>query len=245
MPAAGEEVEALIHEGVKIDFLATPIRFNGSNGKVSVAECIRMELGEPDASGRRRPVEIKGSEFSVPVDTVITALGQATETDFLNPLGIKLRKNGTVEADPDTGATNVEGVFAGGDVITGPAYVVDAIAAGKKGARSISRFLKGEPLVAGAEAAKPELLSEDEVKKLLGRVVKTDRIPMPEEEIDQRVTNFREVAIGYSAEEAMAEAGRCLAGQIEGCIQCGECERRCEVKAVDYQMKDEIVDSGC
>ncbi|MEI6155127.1 MAG: FAD-dependent oxidoreductase, partial [Deltaproteobacteria bacterium] len=144
MPAANEEVEALIHEGIIIEFLATPVRFNGSNGKVSAAECIRMELGEPDASGRRRPVEIKGSEFSVPVDTVITALGQATETDFLNPLGVKLRKNGTVEADPVTCTTSVEGVFAGGDVTTGPAYVVDAIAAGKKAARSIIKFLKGD-----------------------------------------------------------------------------------------------------
>ncbi|MCX5815635.1 MAG: FAD-dependent oxidoreductase [Proteobacteria bacterium] len=242
MPAADEEVEALIHEGIIIEFLATPVRFNGSNGKVSAAECIRMELGEPDASGRRRPVEIKGSEFSVPVDTVITALGQATETDFLNPLGVKLRKNGTVEADPVTCTTSVEGVFAGGDVTTGPAYVVDAIAAGKKAARSIIKFLKGEAIVAESIDAKPEKLSEDEVKKLSTWVTKADRIPMPEEEINQRVTNFREVALGYSAEEAMTEAGRCLAGQIEGCIQCGECERRCEVGAVDHSLKDEIVD---
>ena len=242
MPAANEEVEALIHEGIIIEFLATPVRFNGSNGKVSAAECIRMELGEPDASGRRRPVEIKGSEFSVPVDTVITALGQATETDFLNPLGVKLRKNGTVEADPVTCTTSVEGVFAGGDVTTGPAYVVDAIAAGKKAARSIIKFLKGDTIVADSIDAKPEKLSEDEVKELSTWVTKADRIPMPEEEIDQRMTDFREVALGYSTDEAMAEAGRCLAGQIEGCIQCGECERRCEVGAVDHSMKDEIVD---
>ncbi len=242
MPAANEEVEALIHEGIIIEFLATPVRFNGSNGKVSAAECIRMELGEPDASGRRRPVEIKGSEFSVPVDTVITALGQATETDFLNPLGVKLRKNGTVEADPVTCTTSVEGVFAGGDVTTGPAYVVDAIAAGKKAARSIIKFLKGDTIVADSIDAKPEKLSEDEVKELSTWVTKADRILMPEEEIDQRVSNFCEVALGYSADEAMTEAGRCLAGQIEGCIQCGECERRCEVGAVDHSMKDEIVD---
>jgi heterodisulfide reductase subunit A len=242
MPAAHEEVEALLHEGIEIEFLATPIRFHGEKRGLSAMECIRMELGEPDSSGRRRPVEVKGSEFTVPIDTVITALGQATETDFLSPLGVKVRKNGTVEADPATCATNVEGIFAGGDVITGPAYVVDAIAAGKKAARSISRFLKGEAIDADAPEAKPQLLSDDEVRELSVGVARVDRIPMPEEEIDQRVTNFSEVALGYSADEAMAEAARCLAGQIEGCIQCGECDRRCEVRAVDYTMKDEIID---
>ncbi len=242
MPAADEEVEALLHEGVEIEFLATPVRFHGEKGSLSAMECIRMELGEPDSSGRRRPVEIKGSEFTVSINTVITALGQATETDFLNPLGVAIRKNGTVDADPATCATNVEGIFAGGDVITGPAYVVDAIAAGQKAARSISKFLRGEALVADGVETKPEMLSEEEVKDLSGRIVKGDRIPMPEEEVAQRVTNFHEVALGYSADEAMTEAARCLAGQIEGCIQCGECDRRCEVRAVDYTMKDEIID---
>ena len=201
-----------------------------------------MELGEPDESGRRRPVPKSGSEFTVPVDCVITALGQATQTTFVEPLGINTGKGGTITIDPPTGATNIEGVFAGGDVVTGPAYVVDAIAAGKKAARSISSYLKGEAPAAGEDRGTPQKLSAEELEKLAERVPGKGRIAMPEEEVSKRITDFREVGLGYTPEEAMAEAARCLAGQVEGCIQCGECERRCEVKAIDYNMKDEVVE---
>ena len=242
MPAAHEEVEALLQEGIEIQFLTTPVRFYDENGRLAKMECIRMELDEPDASGRRRPVPIANSEFSLPVDTVITALGQTTQTSFVEGLGVLLAKNGTIEVDASTGATNIEGVFAGGDVSTGPAYVVDAIAAGQRAARSISRYLKGEEITAINARKAPNKLTDTEVAALTKRYPRLNRIPMPEKSIEERVTNFDEVAIGYSPEDAMAEASRCLAGQIEGCIQCGECDRRCEVKAIDYSMKDEIVE---
>jgi len=242
MPAADEEVEALLHEGVEIQFLTTPVKFHGENGKLSGVECIRMELGEPDESGRRRPVAVKGSEFKMPVDTVITALGQATQIAFSSGIGVSAGRGDTITVDPATGATNVEGVFAGGDVTTGPAYVVDAIAAGKKAARSISKFLKGEEVTADNNARKPEKLSEAELETVSKRIAGAKRLPMPEEQIETRIGNFHEVALGYAPEDAMKEASRCIAGQIVGCIQCGECEKRCEVKAVDHQMKDEIVE---
>ena len=242
MPAADEEIEALLHEGVEMAFLATPIRFSGDNGKLSKMECIRMELGEADASGRRRPVPVKGSEFTTPVDTVITALGQGTDTSFAGAAGLSLGKGETITIDPLTGLTNVEGIFAGGDVTTGPAYVVDAIAAGKRAARAISKFLKGEPVNADFSEAEPGQMTEEELAAVSKRFPKAARVVMPEEPVEVRLTDFREVALGYDTEDAMREASRCLAGQIEGCIQCGECERRCDVKAVDYLMKDEIVD---
>ena len=242
MPAADEEIEALLHEGVKIEFLATPVRFYGDNSKLSKMECICMELGEPDASGRRRPIPIQGSEWNLPVDTVITALGQATEISFTGTLGVSLGKGETITVEPVTGTTNIEGVFAGGDVTTGPAYVVDAIAAGKRAARSISKYLRGESIIEDAAESVPERLNEAELAALSKRIEKAARIHMSEEPIEERITNFREVAIGYTPEDAISEASRCLAGQIEGCIQCGECERRCEVKAIDHAMKDEIVD---
>jgi heterodisulfide reductase subunit A2 len=242
MPAAHEEIEALSREGIEIEFLTTPVHFYAENGKLSKMECIRMELGELDASGRRRPVAVENSEFAIPVDSVITALGQATQTSFVEGIGVSLAKNGTIEVDSATGVTNIEGVFAGGDVATGPAYVVDAIAAGQKAAKSMGRFLKGEPMVVADGAKRPEMLSEAEKADLSARTPRTKRIPMPEANVEERVTNFEETAIGYSPEEAGAEASRCLAGQIEGCIQCGECERRCEVKAIDYAMQDEIVE---
>jgi heterodisulfide reductase subunit A len=242
MPAADEEIEALLHEGIEIEFLTTPVRFYGEGGKLSRMECIRMELGEPDASGRRRPLPLQGSEWNLPVDTVITALGQATEVSFAGTLGVSLGKGETITVEPVAGATNIEGVFAGGDVTTGPAYVVDAIAAGKRAARSISKYLRGESIIADAKEAEPEKLNEAELAGLSKRIEKAARIHISEEPIEERITNFREVALGYKPEDAIAEASRCLAGKIEGCIQCGECERRCEVNAIDHAMKDEIVD---
>jgi heterodisulfide reductase subunit A2 len=241
MPAADEEVEALIHEGIDIQFLTTPIAFKG-DGRISEIECLRMELGEADTSGRRRPVPIGGSEFVLPVETVITALGQAAETGFAAGHGIAVRGDETIPVDSETGATNLEGIFAGGDVVTGPAYVIDAIAAGKRAARSIGRYLKGEPPASERWIAETERLSESEVAALETTVAKVKRIPMIERLPGERITDFNEVACGYSPDEARAEASRCLAGRIEGCIQCGECERRCEAKAIDYGMRDEMVE---
>ncbi len=241
MPAADEEVEAMLHEGVTIEFLATPIRFHGESGKLAKMECIRMALGEPDASGRRRPVEQKGSEFFIPVDSVISALGQAVETGFTAAVGLSLGKNNVVVTDPGTGTTNQPGIFAGGDVSTGPAYVVDAIDAGKRAARSASRYLKGEEPIAEMINRTSEQLSQSEVEELSKKTPNTLRLHMAEEPAEERVTDFREAALGYTPQEAIAEASRCLAGAIEGCIECGECERRCDVKAVDYAMQDEVV----
>jgi NADPH-dependent glutamate synthase beta subunit-like oxidoreductase len=137
MPASAEEVAAVEEEGIGIEFLTTPTRFFSANGRLSQMECVKMKLGEPDASGRPRPMPIENSEFTTPINTVIAALGQAPETEFVKEFGISLSRRGMIEIDPKTGATNIEGVFAGGDVVTGPAFVIDAIAAGKKAARSI------------------------------------------------------------------------------------------------------------
>ena len=241
MPAAGEEIEAMEKEGVKIDYLTLPKRFLSKNGTLQEMECIRMELGEPDASGRRRPVPIAGSEFKTPVDTVIAALGQVTQVDFLKNIGVSTSKNGLVVMDPNTGATNVEGIFAGGDVVTGPAFVIDAIAAGKRAAASINLYLKGEKIEIPKEDKKPEKLGEQEVTALKQRFSPQSRIPMNEIPVAERVSNFKEVALGFKPEEAMKEAMRCLTSQIEGCIECQECQRRCEALAVDYTQKEEKV----
>jgi heterodisulfide reductase subunit A2 len=242
MPAAAEEVEAAEKEGVRIEFLTNPTRFVAEKGTLSGMECIRMELGEPDESGRRRPAPVKGSEFTTSFDMVIPALGQTPETGFSGEIGVTLNKNGLVLIDPVTGATNIEGVFSGGDVVTGPAYVIDAIAAGKKAARSIDCFLKGQPLPAESDERKPAKLSDEEVSVLKGRFGDEKRVAMNEAPVEERVKDFREVAFPYTPEEAKREAMRCLAGQVEGCIQCGECEKRCEPKAIRYDARDETVE---
>jgi heterodisulfide reductase subunit A-like polyferredoxin len=242
MPASAEEVAAAEDEGIKIEFLTTPTRFLPQNQKLAKTECVRMELGKPDASGRPRPVPVEGSEFVTSVDTVIAALGQAPETGFVKELGISVSKRGTIEIDPKTGATNIEGVFAGGDVVTGPAFVIDAIAAGSRAARSIDRYLKGEPLEVEEVEKEPEKLSEEEIKKLKKRFPSGKRVKMREERVEKRVKGFGEAALGYSLEEGLQEASRCLAGQMEGCIQCYECERRCEAGAIDHGMRDEHIE---
>jgi heterodisulfide reductase subunit A-like polyferredoxin len=241
MPASEEEVTAAEKEGVKIEFLTTPNRFSAENKKLARMECVRMKLGEPDASGRPRPIPVKGSEFTIPVDTVIAALGQAPETDFVKELGVLLSRRGTIEIDAKTGTTNIEGVFAGGDVVTGPAFVIDAIAAGKKAARSIHQYLSGQPIEGEEPRKEPAKLSEEEIKDTKKRSPSRKKVGMREEPIKERVQDFREVALGYSLEEGIEEASRCLAGQIEGCIECHECERRCEPKAIAYTMQDENI----
>ncbi len=242
MPASAEEVAALEEEGIRTEFLTAPTRFFPRDGRLTKMECIRMKLGEPDASGRPRPIPIEGSEFTTSVDTVIAALGQTPETGFVKELGLSLSKGGTIEIDPKTGATNIDGVFAGGDVVTGPAFVIDAIAAGKKAARSIDLYLQGQPIEVEEEETKPDKLSQEEVEDRKKRFLSKRRVKVEEEPIGERMKDFREVALGYTPGEAIEEASRCLAGQIEGCIECHECEKRCEANAIAYTMQDEHIE---
>jgi NADPH-dependent glutamate synthase beta subunit-like oxidoreductase len=247
MPASAEEVAAAEEEEIKVSFLTTPTRFFSQNGKLARMECIQMKLGEPDASARPRPSPIEGSEFTTPVDTVIAALGQTPETKFVRELGVSLSKGGTIEIDSKTGATNVEGVFSGGDVVTGPANVVDALAAGKKAARSINQYLKGGPLEPEEGWKEPEKFSKEEIEDRKGRFPSKKRINMRGEPAKQRIKDFREVSLGYSLEEGTEEASRCLSWQVERgalppdmmfhlirlihvaphCVNCGQCESVC------------------
>jgi glutamate synthase (NADPH/NADH) small chain len=143
LPARLEEIENAEEEGVAFDFLTLPIRYIGDeNGWVKEIECLRMELGEPDSSGRRRPVPIEGSEFILPMDAVICAIGNSP-----NPLiasttpGLEVGKWGNIVADIETGKTSKERVWAGGDVVTGAATVILAMGAGRKAAKAIQEHL--------------------------------------------------------------------------------------------------------
>ncbi|MFC1956697.1 FAD-dependent oxidoreductase [Chloroflexota bacterium] len=242
MPAFAEEVAALKEEGIGIEFLTMPTRFLPEDGRLARMECIKMKLGEPDASGRPRPIPIEGSEFISPVDTVITAVGQTLKTEFVRELGLSLSGGGMIVVDPESGATNVGGVFAGGDVVTGAAYVIDAIAAGKKVARTIDRYLQGEPIEVEEGEAKPERLSPEEVEDRKKRFLSQRRVEAKWEPTSERIKDFREVVLGFTPGEAVGEASRCLVGQMEGCIECQECEKRCEVKAIDFDQEDQIIE---
>lgn len=142
MPANPWEVREAEENGVKIEFLVAPKKFHGEKGKVKAIECVKMRLGELDATGRRRPIPIEGSEFKIDFDTVVLAIGENPDISFL-PKEIELDKGNTIWVNPITLETSVEGVFAGGDVVTGPASVIEAIVAGKRAADSIHNYLQG------------------------------------------------------------------------------------------------------
>lgn len=144
MPARKDEIHHAKEEGIVFHLLTTPLKVVGDDaGEVKKMLCLKNELGEPDASGRRRPVPIKGSEFEIDVDTVIVAIGNGPNPVLLQTIkGLKLNKNGNIEADEITGETNIDDIFAGGDIVTGAATVIAAMGAGKSAARSIDAFLK-------------------------------------------------------------------------------------------------------
>ncbi|HEY3365343.1 MAG TPA: NADPH-dependent glutamate synthase [Symbiobacteriaceae bacterium] len=148
MSARAEEYEHAVEEGVQFHWLTAPVRIlGGEDGWVNGLECVRMELGEPDASGRRSPVAVPGSEFILPVDTVILALGTTPNPILLKATpGLPTNRHGCVVADPATGATTRPGVFAGGDVVTGAATVILAMGAGQKAARGIHEYLSRTPV---------------------------------------------------------------------------------------------------
>jgi heterodisulfide reductase subunit A-like polyferredoxin len=242
MPASDEEVRAAEEEGIDIMFLANPTRVIAEGGRVAKMECIKMKLGEPDESGRRRPFPIKGSEFIIDIDTVIPALGQAPETTYAKNAGLKITGRGTIAVNEATLATDIDGIFAGGDAVTGPAMVIEAIAAGKKAARSIDEYLKGEPLTAKNDTQTPQELSKKEIRALKKRFPSKSRVKVRELTPERRIKNFKEVEQVYSVAAARREAKRCLAAQIEGCFECRECEERCEANAINHEMQDETID---
>ena len=156
MPANEEEIEEAEEEGIHFHYLTAPIEaIAGDSGRVAQVRCIRMELGEPDQSGRRRPIPVQGSEYNMPVDSIISAIGLATDLDFFDKEPETHRpatsKWGTFDVDPVSYVTSVPGIFAGGDVVTGAATVVEAIKAGRQVAISIDRYFKGEDLTAGRQ----------------------------------------------------------------------------------------------
>ena len=234
MPAAASEVDEAEHEGVNIHILANPVKVLSHDGRLTGIECIRMELGEPDASGRRRPVPIEGSEFTMEIDNLILAIGQAVDRESL-PKELAYTQWGTLSVDPVTGETNIPGVFAGGDVVEGPADVITAVAAGKEAAESIDRYLSGIDLREG----RPKQL--DRVKEVSKEgVVKKTRAAMPMLDLDKRLGSFAEVELGLDEDTAIEEAKRCL--NCAACSECLECLKVCEANAIDHEMEEEIIE---
>jgi heterodisulfide reductase subunit A len=236
MPAEPKwEIDETEHEGVKLMYLVTPTRFLGRDGRLTAMECVRMELGAPDESGRRRPIPIPGSEFTLDVDTVFLAVGQMVDLSVMGEgTDLEMTLWGTVKADPITLETNVEGVFSGGDAIVGGGTVIEAIGDGKEVAISIDRYIRGRDLRAGRGE------EEDIVELPLESIEPKESVPMRFLPIEDRVSNFREVELGYTEEMAIEEAKRCISCGV--CTECRECVALCERQAIDHTMRDEYLE---
>jgi NADH-quinone oxidoreductase subunit F len=236
MPAYAEEVEAALEEGIRLETLVSPtsiryikaaeaegvkvetfvqpVKIDARNGRLADIKCIRNRLGDVDSSGRRRPVPIPGTEFTIVLDTLIVAIGERPDSDCLASMGLELDKGGRLRIDAKTLHTNRKGVFAGGDLVTGPNTVVDAIAAGKKAAEVIDRYIHGkeliEPLKVKLPAVfiEPAVVSDEELEDMT-------RVEPATLDAESRKKNFAEVEKQLSVEQATREARRCLRCDLE------------------------------
>lgn len=210
MPAYEEEIVHAEEEGIKIDYLVSPTRVIGENGKVTAIECIRNQLGEPDASGRRRPLPVEGSEFLIPCDLVVPAISQEPQLEgVVDEITVKITPWNTFEVNPDTLETNIPGVFAGGDAVTGPASIIEAVAAGQRAAASINCYFDGAQLPWNFKSVIPKrLVPELEIPDEEMENLKREHMPCTA--AAKRVKNFDEVELGYPETTCVSEAKRCL-----------------------------------
>ena len=235
MPAHHQEVEEAELEGVKFQLLSNPTRIVGEGGRVEAIECISMRLGEPDESGRRRPIPIEGSEHLLPVDVVIIAIGETPDLSFL-PEEVNVSPRNIIEVDPITLQTSMSGVFAGGDVVTGPASVIDAIAAGKRAATVIDMYLRGVDISTWREKE-----IEEKTWVTEGKIIEKKPSQRPAYlPLAERLNNFNEVELGLDKATGIAEAYRCL-----HCGPCAECLVEEEFCEADCAEVDESLCTGC
>lgn len=216
MPVTEVECDETLAEGVRISFLVSPTRIVSDHWKVTGLQCVRMQLGEPDPGGRRRPIPVPGSEFFVPADTVIAAVGQAPDLSFLPPdSALERTRWERLAVDDNTLVTNVPGVFAGGDFVFGPGMVIDAIAAGRRGAMAIDKYLRGDASRVEMYDLKPEVIEEAPMREEVESWESQFRPEVPYLPIQERKDSFTEVELGFSEEKARQEAGRCLRCDLE------------------------------
>jgi len=268
MPAWEEEICAAEEEGVEIIYLSAPKQALGTDsdsganeqkyeksmdgesgkeqGKLYAIRCIKMELGEADSSGRRRPVPIPGSEYDLEIDQLICAIGQQPDVSAIRESDeIKITKWATTEADPITFETGKRGVFAGGDLKTGPGIAISAVAAGMEAAESIARYLKGEDMALGRASGKAGAAQESsavsataDYTPISDDIPKARRAEVRELSLIDRRGNFREVELGLDQEAGIKEAGRCL--NCGYCSECLACVDACLANAVNHMMVPKI-----
>ncbi|MBI4733893.1 MAG: FAD-dependent oxidoreductase [Rubrobacteridae bacterium] len=227
MPAEHEEIEDTLAEGIHIEFLSAPVEIVRDGDKVTGLKCIKMELGEPDASGRRRPVPVEGSEYVIEADMIIPAIGQGP-----NFVGIEqFNDSGWITAD-DFGLTGTEGVYAGGDVTNKLGTVTEAIGLGRTAAEAINAYIKGEELPKQYPAP-----IVNHSKMALNYYVPADRVEKEHISVDARKGNFSEVVSTLSDEKIVEESKRCMSCGM--CFDCGNCYQFCSYSAVK-KLKEKV-----
>ena len=216
MPVSDIEYDEAVAEGVRVNFLVSPTRITSAAWNVTGLQCVRMELGEPDESGRRRPIPVEDSSFTIEADTIIAAVGQAPDLSFLPPdSNLERTRWETLIVDANTLTTNVPGIFAGGDFVTGPGMVVEAIAAGRRAALAIDKFLRGDTSPVTFYDRKGDIIPEGTVPGVEDAWEEQPRTATPKLPVAGRRTSFEEIEFGFPEDVARREAGRCLRCDLE------------------------------
>lgn len=237
MPAWKEELKEAEEEGVELQVLRNPVKFIIENGKLTGAVLIKMELGEPDSGGRRKPIEVKGSEYSEDVDFVIEAIGLSPTTVPFSKV-LALDKNGRIKADPGTLQTELPWLFAGGDAVTGSSTIIEAAGQGKRAAHYIDRFLQGIELNHHEFGDKLPAVDKDHVLSRPGIALR----PVMDEKlrpVEERIADFKEVEMTFTESEVKESASRCL--DCSNCRECHQCVSACPANAIDFSQKEEKI----
>jgi heterodisulfide reductase subunit A2 len=237
MPAYEEEIEDALAEGIAMEYLTAPVRIHEKEGRVTGFECMRTKLELPDESGRQRPVPVEGSEFVIPCDAVIPAIGQLIEPVWDTGV-IEMTRRNTLIVNPVTMQTSLSNVFAAGDVVSGPATVIEAVGAAHRAVSAIDAYLNGIALNTFTEKLSEEKLSGDNWQPIPSDTIPEKRATAEYLSITERNVSFDEVDLGISEQAARQEAMRCLNCGV--CSECMECVKVCEAKAIDHTMKERV-----
>jgi formate dehydrogenase major subunit len=243
MPVDPRELEQVEEEGIKVHYLTQPIRILSKDGiRISGVQCIRNRLGDPEKDGRRRPIPIEGSEFDILIDLLIPAVSQSPDISFLpEEIGLEISKWDRLAVNAETFETNVKGIFAGGDFVTGPRDVIRVIADGRKAALSIHAYLSGETFEKNPAYFTP--VSEVEIDPNLEKIARQRIDTLP---LEERKSFEKEVELGFRKDRAIEEAKRCLQCHLftifdrTKCILCGGCVDICPKSCFRLAKLNEI-----
>ncbi len=239
MPAAEIEIKEAEEEGIEFLYLTNPTKYIGENGNLKQVECLKMKLGEPDASGRRRPVAISGSEYTIDIDVAIESIGLKP---FASPFekDVELNTEGTIKVDSETLQTSDSAIFAGGDVVTGASTIIEASGQGRRAAFFIDKYLQGEEVNKYKFDHRLPPVSKEEVIKRHENLKTVIPVYAHERDAKERIKDFEETEATFTEREAIISADRCL--DCGACRECHQCISSCPAGAIDFTQQEQKVE---